>query len=61
VADEVEGDGAPMRRRAVLDHIDACQVPSTMLPPINGMERLTAVSMALMWLGMSSGPSSWWA
>src|SRR5579864_7149729 len=35
-----------------------CQVPSPILPPVTGTCSDTPLSMALMWAGMSSGPST---
>ena len=50
---------ALMRRGAMLDEVDTLP-GAEHHPPITGIPRLTSVSMALMWLGMSSGPSSAW-
>jgi hypothetical protein len=61
VADEVERDIPLMRARAMLDEKDPLPAAEHHLPSFTGIERLTAVSIALMWLGMSSGPSSAWA
>jgi hypothetical protein len=49
-----------MRRRPVLDEINPLQVPSPIRPSMTGMERLTSVSIELMWLGTSSSYAWVW-
>ena len=61
VAQEAERDVALMRRGAMLDQIDALPGAEHHAPALTGIDRLTSVSIDLMWLGMSSGPSSAWA
>jgi len=40
-----------MRRRPVLDEINPLPGASAIRPSMTGMERLTSVSIDLMWLG----------
>ena len=50
----------PMRLCTVLEQIDPCQVPSTGTPSDTGIATEICVSAALIWAGMSSGPSVVW-